>query len=145
MFLKVLQISHKVANLRPASLVKRDSSTCVFLWNLRSFQEQLFEEHLRTTAPEETLLFDVFEIWNWSPVRSSLSNSYFQKKPKLIKLKFVRKLNFHRLSRNPVRQLAFLQKYLKPLIFFGKAPSWMYKKVLNTPLEGFVWDSPRKN
>ena len=30
------------------------------------------------------------------------------------------------------------------LTFFAKAPSLMYDKVLNMPLEGFVYDAPRK-
>ena len=33
---------NKVAGLRPATLLKRDSKTSVFLWNLRIFWEHLF-------------------------------------------------------------------------------------------------------
>ena len=38
----------------------------------------------------------------------------------------------------------FLQKYLKLLNIFAKAPSWMYDWVLNTPLEGFVQNALRE-
>ena len=33
-------------------ILKRDSNTSVFLWNLRKFKNTYFEEHLRTTASE---------------------------------------------------------------------------------------------
>ena len=52
--------------------------------------------------------------------------------------------NFHRHSgKYLVQTSSFLQKYLK-LTFFAKAPSLTYGKVLNTPLEGFVYDAPLK-
>ena len=36
---------------KPTTLLKRDSNTCVFLWNLRSFfKNTYFEEHLWTTT-----------------------------------------------------------------------------------------------
>ena len=55
---------NKVANLRPASLLKRNSSTGVFLSNLQKhlFWNIYFEEHLGTTPPEETPLLEVFEF-----------------------------------------------------------------------------------
>ena len=44
----------------------------------------------------------------------------------------------------PVKHLVFLQKQLKPLPFFAKAPSWMYDWFPNMPLERFVQNAPRK-
>ena len=43
-------IFNRVAGLRATTLLKRDSNTSVFLWNLRIFKNTYFEEHLRTTA-----------------------------------------------------------------------------------------------
>ena len=37
-----VSLFNKVAGLRPATLLKRDSNTAVFLWSLRNFQERLF-------------------------------------------------------------------------------------------------------
>ena len=47
MFLKISQISHEntyVGNIfiELATLLKRDTDTCVFLWNLRNFEENVF-------------------------------------------------------------------------------------------------------
>ena len=39
---------------------------------------------------------------------------------------------------------AFLQTYSKPPTFYAKAPPWSYHRVLNTPLEVFLQDAPRK-
>ena len=36
------------------------------------------------------------------------------------------------------------RKNVKPLTIFAKALSWMYDWVLNTSLQGFVQDAPRK-
>ena len=58
--IKILQISQKntcfgvsflikLQALRPVTLLKRDSNTIIFLWNLRNFQEHLF---WRTTISE---------------------------------------------------------------------------------------------
>ena len=44
----------KLQTFRPATLLRRDSNTGFFLWNLQSFYEHLFEEHLRTTASDKT-------------------------------------------------------------------------------------------
>ena len=43
-FWKISQISQEntCLGVRPAALLKRDSNTIVFLWNLRNFQEHLF-------------------------------------------------------------------------------------------------------
>ena len=40
----------KLQAWRPATLLKCDSNTGVFLWNLRNFYNTSFEEHIRTTA-----------------------------------------------------------------------------------------------
>ena len=49
MLLKISQISA----FRPATLLKRDSNTDVFLWNLRIFMKTYFEEyHLQATASQ---------------------------------------------------------------------------------------------
>ena len=37
-----VSLFNKVVGLRPATLLKRDSNTAVFLWSLRNFQECLF-------------------------------------------------------------------------------------------------------
>ena len=38
----------------PATLLKRNSNTGIFLWNLLKFQNNYFEEHLRTTSSVAT-------------------------------------------------------------------------------------------
>ena len=44
---------NKVAGLIPATLLKRDAIAGVFMWNLRNFEEHLFEDHLQTTASDQ--------------------------------------------------------------------------------------------
>ena len=54
---------YKVTNLRPVNLLKSDSSTCVFSCEIYEiFRNIYFEEHLRTTSPEETPLMEVIKI-----------------------------------------------------------------------------------
>ena len=48
-FLKLPQISPE-NNFIKTTLLKKDSNTGVFLWNLQKFKNTYFEEHLRTTA-----------------------------------------------------------------------------------------------
>ena len=60
MFLKILQTSqentcvgvlfHEVASLQPASFLKRDSNTSVFLEVCETFKNTYSEEYLKTTA-----------------------------------------------------------------------------------------------
>ena len=51
----------KVEGLKPATLLKMNSSTGVFLWILRNFQEHLFTEHLRKNA-SKMFAFTVFHV-----------------------------------------------------------------------------------
>ena len=46
------QVEVKLQAIRPATLLKRDSNTDVFLWILQNFYEQVFEEHLHMAASE---------------------------------------------------------------------------------------------
>ena len=39
-------------SFRPATLLKRDSNTNVFLWILQIFKNSYFDEHLLTTASD---------------------------------------------------------------------------------------------
>ena len=41
---------NEVAGWRPATLLKSDFNTSVFLWNFQIFKNIYFEEHLQTTA-----------------------------------------------------------------------------------------------
>ena len=53
---------NKVANLRPASLLEKTPAQVFSCEIWESFRNTYFEEHLRTTAPEETPLLEVFEF-----------------------------------------------------------------------------------
>ena len=37
-----------------------------------------------------------------------------------------------------------MRQYLKPSTILTRGPPWMYDWVLNTPLKGFVQDTPRE-
>ena len=50
---------NKVAGLRPATLLKRDSNAGVFLWILRNIKNIYFEEHVQTAA--ESFRLNSFE------------------------------------------------------------------------------------
>ena len=73
---------------RPATLLKRDSNTGVFPWNLRNFKENYFEEHLRTVASV---------VWSAiHPILLTSTGKWSQKM--LIKLKILSSLTsqYHR-------------------------------------------------
>ena len=48
----------KLQDFSPTILLKRDSSTGVFLWNFRKKKKNLFEEHLRMTISESWFVND---------------------------------------------------------------------------------------
>ena len=51
------------------TLLKRDSKTGVFLWNLRNFKNTYFEEYLLTTAPVFIKLW-YLRLNMWEPIRN---------------------------------------------------------------------------
>ena len=54
----------KLQTFRPATLLKRDSKTVVFLWILRNFKNTYLEEHLRTASFISILIDKSFSTRN---------------------------------------------------------------------------------
>ena len=53
----------KLQTLRPATLLKRDSNTVVFLWILQNLKNIYFEDHLQTAASASwSILYKEFNL-----------------------------------------------------------------------------------
>ena len=95
LFLKISQYSQektcvavpfliKLQALRPATLLKTDSSTGIFLWILRNFKNIYFGEHMRTAASVDSylLFYNYIQFYNYhlfdpEPLKSILTKYLF--------------------------------------------------------------------